>query len=286
MRKGLRATISLLRLSMPTNVPSRVASLVFTRSQHVSISRLHSYQSLETNEIRIISLHPGRDPEPIRCSLRNVHLGDRVSYESVSYCWGLNKPEAEVVCDDGVIPITKNLYALIRRLRRQDDARNLWVDAMAIDQANVEERSQQVTLMKDIFQLSRCTVVWLGEEAQNSHLAMRLLRHLAQTAEERGPHSWKSHVSRSLPPLYHPAWRALSELLQRPWFSRAWIVQEVAVSSDILVVCGAESVPWDNFVRAVQYAVDLGVFIAYGGSTAFQVRQLFETRSDFQGGWL
>lgn len=59
-----------------------------------------------------------------------------------------------------------------------------------------------------------------------------------------------------------------------------------AVSSDIMMICGDESVTWDDFTQAVQYAVDLGVLIAYGGSTTFQARKLFETRLDFQRGQL
>ncbi|KAF2735566.1 hypothetical protein EJ04DRAFT_576050 [Polyplosphaeria fusca] len=94
--------------------------------------------------------------------------------------------------------------------------------------------------------------------------------------------AWRSRKSTPIPSLYDPAWRAFSELLQRPWFHRAWIVQEASVTRDLLLLCGKHFIAWNDLVHAVQYAVDMGVFVAHGGSTSFQALKLFETRTDFQ----
>jgi hypothetical protein len=40
-------------------------------------------------------------------------------------------------------------------------------------------------------------------------------------------------------------------LLQRPWFRRIWIVQEVAFAPKATVLCGKDSMDWDSFDKAV-----------------------------------
>lgn len=249
---------------------------------HAPSRSFFTYKLLRPNEIRLIDLQPGRGLEPLRCRLRNVDLAGSSPYESLSYCWGLNKPEVEVRCDDGVIPVTKNLFSALRHLRSEHSPRRLWIDAICVNQADIEERGHQVSLMKDIFKLGERTVVWLGEESQDSALAIQLIHELARASQEHSSRSRRSHESEKILSLYDPAWRALTQLLRRPWFHRAWIVQETSVARDVSILCGHASISWDEFVRAVQYAVDLGVFIANGGSTAHQALRLFETRNTFQ----
>lgn len=42
--------------------------------------------------------------------------------------------------------------------------------------------------------------------------------------------------------------------------------------------------PWSELIQAVEYAVDIGVFVAYGGGTTFQALRMSETRALFQQG--
>lgn len=259
------------------------------RSFFASRTSFLKYQALRENETRVIDLFPGTHVEQLRCRLRSVSLVEKPLYEALSYCWGVNRREVAIKCNDGSILITKSLFAALQRLRYGGRMRTLWIDAICINQEDMEERNLQVGLMKDIFQQSERTIVWLGEESQDSPHAMRLIAQLAKASAERSPRRFwqpQSDMSKSLPPLYDLAWRAVSLLLQRPWFHRAWIVQETAVPRDILVICGNDSISWDELLRAVQYAVGLGVFVAYGGSTTYQALRLFETRLDFQDGRL
>ena len=188
----------------------------------------------------------------------------------------MNKPETELDCENGLLPITKNLAGALQHLRHTNQERTLWIDAVCINQQDLEERGQQVALMKEIFQYSHRTLVWLGEESRDSQRAIELVRHLGKAWQQRGAQRfWWSPSSIKIPRLYDPAWRAFALLLQRPWFRRAWIVQEASVAKDILIACGTESITWEELLRAVQYAVELGVFIAHGGSTTYQALRLY-----------
>lgn len=259
------------------NFPLKIVPAI----QHSIRRSIHTYNPLRPNEIRLIDLHPGKWTDPVRCSLKSVNLSDKASYESLSYCWGLARSEEDVLCDNGSIPVTQNLSDALRQLRSDQTPRKLWIDAVCINQADITERGQQVSLMRDVFRLSDRTVVWLGEESHDSGLAIDLIHELAKSSRQ-GDRSQLPNQSAKVLALHDPAWRALTHLLQRPWFQRTWIVQEASVSKDIFMVCGGESIHWDVFVRAVQYAVELGVFIANGGSATNQALRLFETRSTFQ----
>jgi hypothetical protein len=54
-----------------------------------------------------------------------------------------------------------------------------------------------------------------------------------------------------LPGPSHDAWIKLSSLLGRAWFSRVWVLQEVAMSKEALVICGDKSFAWEELARAV-----------------------------------
>ncbi|OCK86316.1 HET-domain-containing protein, partial [Lepidopterella palustris CBS 459.81] len=248
-------------------------------------SEPHSYRPLSGQDIRLIQLLPGKGNDAIQCNINHVSLGDNVEYEALSYCWGDNRPEAEIYCDNGRLGVTKNLYSALCHLRHNDIRRTFWIDAICINQADIEERSSQVRMMKDIFQQSRQTVIWLGKESDDSNSALELLKSLAESSErapQNGNHksAWFRRLN-NIPPLYNDVWRALSTLLQRPWFYRAWIVQEVSVSRHIQILCGTSIISWEDFIRAINYAVDLGIFFAH---VTYQALTISGTRSQFLNG--
>ncbi|PSN74825.1 hypothetical protein BS50DRAFT_452007, partial [Corynespora cassiicola Philippines] len=56
--------------------------------------------------------------------------------------------------------ITKNCGSALRQCRLPHD-RILWVDAICINQTNLEEQEQQVALMQDICKLAARVLVYL-----------------------------------------------------------------------------------------------------------------------------
>ncbi|KAL8851496.1 MAG: hypothetical protein Q9221_003596 [Calogaya cf. arnoldii] len=141
-------------------------------------------------EIRICTIHPGAFDDPIECSLRTVSLDDSLEYGTLSYAWGAPVFDHTLLIDGAVLKVTKNLHNAIRYLRRQqrpfcedghdassdnasrDDETTsshpteasgaLWADAICINQADVYERSSQVSLMGDIYRCGGRLHVWIG----------------------------------------------------------------------------------------------------------------------------
>src|SRR5665213_392572 len=125
----------------------------------------------------------------------------------------------------------------------------MWIDAICINQNDNEEKSKQITRMRDIYILSFRVVVWLGEEAHGSGKAMKILRNLGSHYESSTgcallqPGSTESRdelvASLRMPVLEDMEWQALFDLYSRSWFSRIWIMQEVALANHRAVVqCG------------------------------------------------
>jgi hypothetical protein len=66
-----------------------------------------------------------------------------------------------------------------------------------------------------------------------------------------------------LPSQYEPIWWNFLSIFTLPYFTRVWIIQEVAVSSKVEVSCGSESVTWDDLMTAISSCIDFGVQILY-----------------------
>ena len=105
------------------------------------------------NEIRILHLlpHDGDSDAPIKCNLRVASLDHNPEYEALSYVWGNKGSLVDIQVSDRTVGVTKNLYSALQRLRLTDKTRPLWVDQLCINQWDMEEKEQQVRLMRRIY---------------------------------------------------------------------------------------------------------------------------------------
>lgn len=210
------------------------------------------------NSIRLLRLLPAsRAEDPVHCRIFNYSLSipARTShlYECLSYVWGSVEDKETIRVNDAGFAVTKNLHGALRRLRDPDLDRTLWVDAVCINQNDLEERANQVQIMALIYAYASRVVVWLGEEADGSKEAMELLRddasrvyrkqrQLQNTGEDGidrgrgrdGAHDDFPPDDETLKLVKNPADSFQSEamkLLRRPWFQRIWVV--IALPSEI-----------------------------------------------------
>jgi len=110
-------------------------------------------------------------PAPITCSLVEVTLDDHPIYEALSYVWGDPKLQSTLQIEGARLKVTNNLELALRYLRLPDKPRTIWVDAICIDQSNIEERNQQVRLMKSIYSFCAVDLVWVGESDEYTKIA-------------------------------------------------------------------------------------------------------------------
>lgn len=83
----------------------------------------------------------------------------------------------------------------------------------------------------------------------------RRLARLAQTAEAAEQTSPSSAIDDHWRPLRdvepQDLWSSACSLLQRDWWTRVWIIQELCLSKAAVVVCGHSSAPWEAMTFAV-----------------------------------
>jgi hypothetical protein len=151
----------------------------------------YEYQPIDPkDEIRILILLPPASPDEteLRCEIATANISDKPSYEAISYCWGDGVFSETLRVSDGILAITENLAAGLRRFRLKDRARRLWVDAVCINQHDDREKGHQVALMAKIYRNAECVLVWLGEGSPDAHAGLECIRALANSAWKFGLH--------------------------------------------------------------------------------------------------
>ncbi|KAF8858588.1 hypothetical protein BDZ45DRAFT_590981 [Acephala macrosclerotiorum] len=108
-------------------------------------------QSSQSNTIRLLHLHPSIQNAVIEFDLEVVDLEAQPRFEALSYVWGNPHPRQTVICNGQPHSMTPNLALPLRRLRSLDTARIVWIDAISVNQEDLGERSQQVQLMRTIY---------------------------------------------------------------------------------------------------------------------------------------
>lgn len=209
---------------------------------------------------RLLQLLPSSTSEPIQCSIVNVNLYDNPDYEALSYCWGDAANPIRIHSGKEYIDITRNLHDALVNLRDAENPRTLWIDAICINQCDLQERSQQVGIMKQIYEQSKKTLVWLGPETGDTAKGFELIPYLLKVFSEvfhgkprpiRLDHRLLAHPS--ILQVYQQA-RLIEpfiQLEQRPYFSRIWIIQELAVSyNKVTLLWGRFSLSWEEYVAA------------------------------------
>ncbi|KAI0415991.1 heterokaryon incompatibility protein-domain-containing protein [Xylaria grammica] len=130
------------------------------------------YQSeldLTTDQVRVLELSPGSKDEGIECSLKVYSIKKDGVPEALSYVWGKEISQEQILVDLQPFTVTKNLLEILRGLRHLETPRSIWIDAICINQCNYEERNRQVRLMRDIYSQARNTVLYLTEGDINEH---------------------------------------------------------------------------------------------------------------------
>ena len=159
-------------------VPCSLASRPAVSSLE-SRRKLEPYQHLDlaASSIRLFDLSPGRWNDKLSATFRVVDLKDRPAYDALSYTWG-RQQEQKGICINKKhgVGVMDNLFRALRRLRRRFGTRTLWVDAICIDQSDVQKRGQQVSLMGQIYRQASTVLVWLGEYPDASSLDTWLMR--------------------------------------------------------------------------------------------------------------
>ncbi|KAK3682834.1 heterokaryon incompatibility protein-domain-containing protein [Podospora appendiculata] len=179
----------------------------------------------------------------LRCSLEIFDWQQCPAYIALSYVWGTAKPQHSILVNDTLLPVLPNLHS---------------ADAICINQADEEEKSNQVQHMGDIFKRAAQVIAWLGgpldptsrgDDPSKSHL----LEHLADLGDYFWAYAGRggklSDVSTDLTLVFRQCLPVLYERFQQPnggfpvaaytsfsnlpYWKRVWVLQEVLLAQDL-----------------------------------------------------
>ena len=195
----------------------------------------YEYEPLDSarKEIRILEFDDVtlvQADEPLRCEVRIVsllHLD--VEFDAISYSWGSARSSHFIQIRDGLVSVGRNTELALRYLhaeaRQQSDGRRrIWIDAVCINQQNVDERSSQVRIMADIYYKAHQVLAFLGPPQAWTSNAFATLRAVcahafSNTAGPMDLHSLFTTVTYDttrLPP--NMDIRSLVEFFESPWY--------------------------------------------------------------------
>ena len=242
------------------------------------------------DEIRVIVVVPDtRREAPLRCFLKTISIYEGKStepYNAISYYWGSTKRtetveiygesrEYDRLGGSFKIPITSNLALALRQFRADATAECrrlvIWTDALCINQTDLEERSAQVSIMRDIYKAALSVWMWIGGTS---------------LAAETGLHNLYSHANHTHPSkvftklcsnsrLYEMVTlqanaalgdshahldlyrRNIVEFINAPYWQRGWIIQEATANTHTYICYGPARYRIISWISLLRLAVDL-----------------------------
>lgn len=194
-------------------------------------------------------------------------------YMALSYVWGQTYDDGShlthrIYCGGRYIRVTNHLHKALTRIRQHLDGGTfahqghpvdaiaflqlrsrsrltkgrpaLWVDAICINQLDLDERSQQVKAMHRIYSKSSRLMVWLGDLSSEGRLLRKHIAYFETTGTSRSPRYKLQH---------------LESIFTHPWFERRWILQEVFQTRKVKqsVLLGDILLDGSEFARALSW---------------------------------
>ena len=220
---------------MPANLPLKDG----TGQQSPGLAPFQYPPLSAPTRIRVLDILPGNANSDIRFRLREKRLGDGGVYHAISYAWGPPVFTHKIYSAAGFIQVTENLWEALRRYRNTDDVMTLWVDAVCINQANVQERSQQIVLMRNIYSESSRVLVWLGLESPSDRSAFAFITSVVDYIREKGLPSTVAMIDEIWATTTDEDQVAVTDLFAKSWFRRVWTFQEIVCANEATFTSGS-----------------------------------------------
>ena len=222
--------------------------------------------------IRLLTVLPGQLSDSLSCTVQHHSLDVvEATYEALSYYWGDPQPVCPITLNGGNVKITRNLESALRHLRYTHKPRTLWIDAICIDQANNEEKSEQVRNMHHVYGHAKRVIAWLGPAEDDVVLAFDKLKAIGTDVNILEVLCWDVEKRKDIIQITQEPiiWDIIRSVVDRPYWTRAWIVQELAYAKDIEVVAGYESLNWTLWTTSLN-AIFRSRYDPYSGIPGMQ----------------
>ena len=234
------------------------------------------YQALKSSGaplVRLLVVKPAASHDaPLECRLITSPFPSSRRYEAISYTWDGQSPCRPVLVDDSQLLVTPNVESALRHLRRRFFNRRIWVDSVCINQADWQDKMEQIGQMEKIYRGAARVVIWLGEGQNTTSRAMALLKwklpiyklglHLP-FMRYRAKYALAGLRSELQAALVHGAsslsranttpLSGLDSIIHHSWFRRLWTLQEISLARRAVLQCGHTKLSWRLLSNALTF---------------------------------
>ena len=185
-------------------------------------------------------------------------------YETVSYVGGDASLRGAIQLNGHFIDVPISSADALRRMRPSTGRdRVVWIDAICINQADLVERAQQVSIMYEVFSNTWRNLIWLGPDDGCTTSAVESVEAIVKEMEV-GTTSYAN--------VFSTFWRpdgtfrlsdtgilaaidvdAISRFFASPWWLRLWVVQEASLAPQSVCIRGNSIVALELPLRAAQW---------------------------------
>lgn len=213
------------------------------------------YDPVSAREIRLLTYTASVSDNAFTWALRKANIDDPgLRFIALSYAWQLQShPTTFPICCNGrQLQVHYNLYTALPFLARRFEAdtsitSGYWIDAICINQMDDEEKVSQIRLMNTIYRRADKVFVWFGLAPRPGlqDLIPRAIELLPLLVDEYMRYYRTEPgfiqdfaVDRKLSHLGSAGWEAILHLLDNNYLHRVWVVQELALAQEVLLLCG------------------------------------------------
>ena len=171
-------------------------------------------------------------------------------YFALSYVWGTSNKVHTIKVNRQDFLITESLMFFLRRQRKSTPA--FWIDAICINQDDMDEKTEQIGRMREIYQSAMRVYADLGPASDDEEVIFKKIEHVSNSIvveadrtdfeglkfNEKAKNIRLSSVS--MEPYDTRFWEGLGSFLGRPWWTRVWIMQEATAlkAANTYLLCG------------------------------------------------
>ncbi len=192
--------------------------------------------------IRVIRIWPDLVDGKIACEVDQVTTDSR--YSALSYTWGSAKDAHETVLINGHrCMVRRNLWAFLDHAREYHARKALWIDAICINQDDIEEKNRQVQMMSRIYTRTEEVLVWLGPRVDYAgHCLRRMQAYEGMSDTEMALSSSKDSEF----------WKGFKAINSSRYWDRVWVVQEFIQSKKGRIIQGDRWISFDTFQNTIR----------------------------------
>lgn len=210
------------------------------------------YESLKDKEIRLLRFKWEETPSgPFELQLQHREIHAAPFYIALSYVWGDPNKTKPIRIDSREVSVTENLFNALLHIYEllttfeeafyrdsgNDIAVFFWIDAICINQQDMDEKSRQISMMQEIYSTAYTVLIWLGT-LEDCGVDPNVTSILLAFAELNSPPIdfrrrmvgiWPRDEDLN-PTVAVELLGFYKNLLHSDWFRRQWVLQEYTLS--------------------------------------------------------